>query len=170
MGLGRACQAHGRFGLARRLLEAAGAWNELLALCVFQGDFMGLQSYARQVGAGGRGGTAGFALPGGMPQARVTRLGQSISAAGALGFASVQYNSAHRLPFGPPCAAVAPGPRPPPQAGRDVQRLADQLLAVNEDAFRHAQGGLYGGRPNTEDWRVEAQVRIHLALPRTFSP
>lgn len=49
VGLARACQAHGRFVLARRLLEAAGAWNELLALCVFQGDFMGLQSYARLV-------------------------------------------------------------------------------------------------------------------------
>ncbi|GAB4816914.1 hypothetical protein N2152v2_003960 [Parachlorella kessleri] len=88
--LARACQAHGRFVLARRLLEGAGAWNELLALCVFQADFMGLQHYAR------------------------------------LG-------------------------------GRDVQRLAEQLLAVNEDAFRHSQGGLYGGRPNTEDWRVEAK-------------
>ncbi len=49
MALARACQAHGRFQLARRLLEGAGAWNELLALCVFQGDFMGLQHYARLV-------------------------------------------------------------------------------------------------------------------------
>ena len=87
---------YGRFGDARLLLEAAGARNELLALCVFQGDFIGLQAYGRQ-------------------------------------------------------------------AGRDVQRLADQLVAVNEDAFRRVGGGgglggaagsraLYGGRPNTEDW------------------
>lgn len=41
------------------------------------------------------------------------------------------------------------------QAGGDVQKLASQLLAVNEDAFRRAPGGIYGGRPNTEDWRVE---------------
>jgi hypothetical protein len=83
----RACLAHGRFAQARSLLGAAGAWPELLALCVFQGDFLGLQSYARQ-------------------------------------------------------------------GGREVQALADQLAAVNEEAFRRAAGGAYGGRPNTDDWRV----------------
>lgn len=41
------------------------------------------------------------------------------------------------------------------QAGGDVQKLASQLLAVNEDAFRRAPGGIYGGRPNTDDWRVD---------------
>jgi hypothetical protein len=48
--LARTCEAHGRFTQARQLFEAAGAWNELLALCVFQGDFNAVQSYARQAG------------------------------------------------------------------------------------------------------------------------
>lgn len=48
--LARACQQYGRFRDARRLLEAAGAHGEFLALCVFQGDFVGLQDHARQVG------------------------------------------------------------------------------------------------------------------------
>jgi hypothetical protein len=44
------------------------------------------------------------------------------------------------------------------QAGRDVERLADQLMAVNENAFVHGStdGSLYGGRPNAEDWAVTA--------------
>lgn len=46
----RACEAYGRFGAARRLLEAAGAWAELLALCTFQGDFLAMQAYAREAG------------------------------------------------------------------------------------------------------------------------
>jgi hypothetical protein len=47
----RACEAYGRFGAAGRLLEAAGAWAELLALCTFQGDFLAMQAYAREVRA-----------------------------------------------------------------------------------------------------------------------
>ena len=45
-----------------------------------------------------------------------------------------------------------------PQAGRDVERLADQLMAVNENAFVHgsSSGALYGGRPNTDDWTIAA--------------
>ena len=44
------------------------------------------------------------------------------------------------------------------QAGRDVEQLADQLMAVNENAFVHGStdGSLYGGRPNVEDWAVTA--------------
>ena len=44
------------------------------------------------------------------------------------------------------------------QAGRDVERLADQLMAVNENAFVHGSSGnaLYGGRPNVSDWSVTA--------------
>lgn len=44
------------------------------------------------------------------------------------------------------------------QAGRDVERLADQLMAVNENAFVHGSSGnaLYGGRPNISDWAVTA--------------
>ena len=49
--LARTCQQYGRFRDARQLLEAAGAHGELLALCVFQGDFPGLQAHARQVRA-----------------------------------------------------------------------------------------------------------------------
>lgn len=50
-----------------------------------------------------------------------------------------------------------------------VERLADQLAAVNEDAFRRvgnaaASRALYGGRPNTDDWAVSA------AAPRVMSP
>lgn len=39
-----------------------------------------------------------------------------------------------------------------------MERLADQLTAVNENAFVHGStdGSLYGGRPNTDDWRVTA--------------
>lgn len=48
--LARACQLHGRFKHARILLESAGAWRELLSLCVFQGDFEGLQRYASHGG------------------------------------------------------------------------------------------------------------------------
>jgi hypothetical protein len=47
--LAHICQQYGRFRDARQLLEAAGAHGELLALCVFQGDFPGLQAHARQV-------------------------------------------------------------------------------------------------------------------------
>lgn len=50
--LARACQQYGRFREARQLLGAAGAHGELMALCVFQGDFPGLQEHARQVGGG----------------------------------------------------------------------------------------------------------------------
>lgn len=48
--LARACEAYGRFVQARELFAAAGAWNELLALCIFQGDFSAAQSYARLAG------------------------------------------------------------------------------------------------------------------------
>lgn len=48
--LARSCELHGRFKQARILLEAAGAWRELLSLCVFQGDFEGLQRYASHGG------------------------------------------------------------------------------------------------------------------------
>lgn len=39
-----------------------------------------------------------------------------------------------------------------------MERLADQLMAVNENAFVHGStdGALYGGRPNTEDWSISA--------------
>jgi len=86
----RVCELHGKFTQARALFEAAGAYNELLALCVFQADFSGLQSYARS-------------------------------------------------------------------GGRDVEGLADQLLAINENAFRRVSGSgraLYGGRANVDDWNV----------------
>ena len=53
--LARSCQQYGRFRDARTLLEAAGAHGELLALCVFQGDFQGLQAHARQVRRAGAG-------------------------------------------------------------------------------------------------------------------
>lgn len=49
--LARTCQQYGRFRDARALLQAAGAHGELLALCVFQGDFPGLQGAARAVRA-----------------------------------------------------------------------------------------------------------------------
>jgi len=53
--LARSCLQYGRFSDARTLLSAAGAQGELLSLCVFQGDFLGLQDYARQVrGRAGR--------------------------------------------------------------------------------------------------------------------
>ena len=42
--LARTCEAYGRFKQARELFAAAGAWNELLALCIFQGDFSAAQS------------------------------------------------------------------------------------------------------------------------------
>lgn len=48
--LARSCELHGRFKQARILFEAAGAWRELLSLCVFQGDFEGLQRYASHGG------------------------------------------------------------------------------------------------------------------------
>jgi hypothetical protein len=47
--LARTCQQYGRFRDARALLEGAGAQGELMALCVFQGDFAGLQDLARKV-------------------------------------------------------------------------------------------------------------------------
>ena len=50
--LARACLQYGRFRDARALLSAAGAQGELLSLCVFQGDFLGLQEHARQVRLG----------------------------------------------------------------------------------------------------------------------
>lgn len=39
-----------------------------------------------------------------------------------------------------------------------MERLADQLVAVNENAFSHGSmdGALYGGLPNTEDWTISA--------------
>ena len=48
--LGRACELHGHFKHARDLFEAAGAWSELFSLCIFQGDFAGLQMYASRGG------------------------------------------------------------------------------------------------------------------------
>ena len=48
--LARACEVYGKFTQARTLFAAAGAWNELFALCVFQGDFSALHSYARGAG------------------------------------------------------------------------------------------------------------------------
>lgn len=53
--LARSCQQYGRFIEARRLLEAAGAHSELLALCVFQGDFQALTQLGREVGHAGGG-------------------------------------------------------------------------------------------------------------------
>lgn len=45
------------------------------------------------------------------------------------------------------------------KAGPEWQGLADQLLAVNEDAFRRSAGAgsgraMYGGRPNADNWGV----------------
>lgn len=39
-----------------------------------------------------------------------------------------------------------------------MEQLADQLMAVNENAFVHGSSGgaLYGGRPNTDDWLISA--------------
>ena len=39
-----------------------------------------------------------------------------------------------------------------------MERLADQLVAVNENAFVHGSTDsvLYGGRPNTDDWTISA--------------
>ena len=48
--LARSAELHGRFKHARMLFEAAGAWRELLALCLFQGDFEALQRYGAQGG------------------------------------------------------------------------------------------------------------------------
>ena len=48
--LARSAELHGRFKHARMLFEAAGAWRELLALCLFQGDFESLQRYGSQGG------------------------------------------------------------------------------------------------------------------------
>lgn len=59
--LARSCLQYGRFSDARTLLSAAGAQGELLSLCVFQGDFLGLQDYARQVSLGARAGQGGQA-------------------------------------------------------------------------------------------------------------
>lgn len=60
----------------------------------------------------------------------------------------------HRCPLLSTAATVLPVL----QAGRDVERLADQLMAVNENAFVHGSSGnaLYGGRPNISDWTVTA--------------
>jgi hypothetical protein len=48
--LARSAELHGRFTHARTLFEAAGAWRELLALCLFQGDFESLQRYGSRGG------------------------------------------------------------------------------------------------------------------------
>lgn len=48
--LARSCELYGHFKYAKDLLEAAGAWRELFALCVFQGDFDGLHRYASRGG------------------------------------------------------------------------------------------------------------------------
>lgn len=48
--LARSAELYGRFKHARVLFEAAGAWRELLALCLFQGDFDALQRYGSQGG------------------------------------------------------------------------------------------------------------------------
>lgn len=48
--LGRSLETHGRFSLAKKIFRGAGAWSELLSLCVFQGDFASLQEYARDGG------------------------------------------------------------------------------------------------------------------------
>lgn len=99
MALARVCELHGRFTQARALFEEVGAWNELLALCIFQGDFAAVQSYARQ-------------------------------------------------------------------GGRDVEALADQLLAVNENTFRRVStGALYGGRPNADDWLVDFDLGLDEKSP-----
>ncbi|KFM25191.1 hypothetical protein F751_6146 [Auxenochlorella protothecoides] len=99
----RVCQLYGRFGDARRLFQAAGAWPELLSLCVFQGDWAGLQQIAR-----------------GTP--------------------------------------------------KNVQGFAEQLLAVNENAFRGMAGkSPHGGRACLADWgvRLEARVEGTAEDPRT---
>lgn len=48
--LARTAELHGKFTHARTLFEAAGAWRELLALCLFQGDFDALQRYGSRGG------------------------------------------------------------------------------------------------------------------------
>lgn len=48
--LARSAELHGQFKHARLLFEAAGAWRELLALCLFQGDFDALQRYGSRGG------------------------------------------------------------------------------------------------------------------------
>ena len=48
--LARSAELHGKFKHARTLFEAAGAWRELLALCLFQGDFDALQRYGSRGG------------------------------------------------------------------------------------------------------------------------
>ena len=48
--LARSCEFYGHFKHARNLFEAAGAWRELFSLCIFQGDFDGLQRYASRGG------------------------------------------------------------------------------------------------------------------------
>ena len=48
--LARSAELYGRFKHASVLFEAAGAWRELLALCLFQADFDALQRYGSQGG------------------------------------------------------------------------------------------------------------------------
>lgn len=48
--LARSCELYGHFKYAKDLFEAAGAWRELFALCIFQGDFDGLHRYASRGG------------------------------------------------------------------------------------------------------------------------
>jgi len=89
--LARSCQQYGKFKASKRLLELAGAWAELMSLCVFQADFIGLSSV------------------------------------GKLAATKAEY---------------------------DMSTLADQMAAVNEDAYRRS-GAAGTGRANTDDWKVD---------------
>ena len=87
----RSCQQYGKFKASKRLLELAGAWAELMSLCVFQADFIGLSSV------------------------------------GKLAASKAEY---------------------------DMSTLADQMAAVNENAYRRS-GAAGTGRTNTDDWKVD---------------
>lgn len=145
MALARSCLQYGRFSDARTLLSAAGAQGELLSLCVFQGDFLGLQDYARQV----RGSTMHvYGAPICSACLEQERNGQH----------DMQFVCCVSLYHKPRALSTAEPAVRAVQAGRDVERLADQLMAVNENAFVHGSSGnaLYGGRPNVSDWSVTA--------------
>jgi hypothetical protein len=85
--------------------------------------------------------------------------------------------SLHTMPSsGPPPPALShalpPRPRtvslpPSAQAGRDVEQLASQLLAVNENAFRGRSASLsvYSSRGTTLDWKIATVPKAAAARP-----